>query len=117
MLAMIRDDTWNMKRVQHAALQIWKDGLTQTSSVMVLEKSKPYPNHMVEGDYHLRKRPKPHPHIEADTKWPSFCRNIFKCILLNENHLRISLKFVCKVPVNNIGPDNGMTPNRLQTII
>ena len=44
-------------------------------------------------------------HIEAETKWPPFRRRHLKCIFLNENvwiPIEISLKFVPKVPINNI---------------
>ena len=44
-------------------------------------------------------------HSEAKTKWPPFSRRIFKCISLNENvwiALRISMKSVPMVPINNI---------------
>ena len=42
--------------------------------------------------------------IEAETKLSPFRRRIFKCIFVNENMwilLRMSLKFVPKVPINN----------------
>ena len=44
-------------------------------------------------------------HIEAETKWPPFADDIFKCIFLNENvsvAITISLKFVPKGPISNI---------------
>ena len=44
-------------------------------------------------------------HIEAQTKWPLFRDNIFKCIFLNENvwiFNKISLKFVPEAPSNTI---------------
>ena len=44
-------------------------------------------------------------HIEAETKWPPFPDDIFKCNFLNENILiatEISLKFVPKCTINNI---------------
>ena len=43
-------------------------------------------------------------HIEAETRWPPFSRRHFKCIFLNENariSLKISLKFVRKIRINN----------------
>ena len=46
-------------------------------------------------------------HIEAETKWPPFCRRIFKSISLNENVwilMKISLKFVTKGPICNNPP-------------
>ena len=44
-------------------------------------------------------------HIEADTKWRRFPKDIFKRIFMNENKwisIKISLKFVPKGPINNI---------------
>ena len=44
-------------------------------------------------------------HIEAETKWPAFPDDIFRYIFLNGNiynSIRISLKFVPNVPINNI---------------
>ena len=44
-------------------------------------------------------------HIEAETNGRHFADAIFKCIFLNENvwiPIKISLKFVPKVPINNI---------------
>ena len=44
-------------------------------------------------------------HIEAETNGRHFADDIFKCIFLNENiwiPIKISLRFVPKVPVNNI---------------
>ena len=49
-----------------------------------------------------------------------FPDDIFKWIFLNENVyilIRISLKFVPKVPINNIPADNGLAPARRQAII
>ena len=52
-----------------------------------------------------------------------FPDDVFKCIFLNENiwiSLKISLKFIPKVRINNIpafGSDNGLTPTRRQAII
>ena len=39
---------------------------------------------------------------DAETKWPSFCRRHFECILLNEKHsslIQTSLNFVSKSPL------------------
>ena len=44
-------------------------------------------------------------HIEAETKWPPFPDDVFRCIFLNENiyiSIKISLKFVRKCPINNV---------------
>ena len=44
-------------------------------------------------------------HIEAETKWPPFPDDIFKCIFLNENvwiSIKVSLKFVPRGPINKI---------------
>ena len=44
-------------------------------------------------------------YIEAETKWPPFPDDIFKCIFLNQLvkiSIAISLKFVAKGPVNYI---------------
>ena len=44
-------------------------------------------------------------HFEAETKWPPFSRQHFKCIFLNENvwiSIKISLRFLPKGPINNI---------------
>ena len=51
-----------------------------------------------------------------------FADDIFKCIFLNEIvfiSIIISLKFIPNGPISNssIGSDNGMAPNRRQTII
>ena len=43
--------------------------------------------------------------IEAETIWTPFADYIFKCIFLNENiwiPIKISLKFITKVSINNI---------------
>ena len=48
---------WHMKCAQHTT-QIPKEGIIQTSLVVVLEKIN-VPAHMVEGDHHLRKTPTP----------------------------------------------------------
>ena len=54
---------------------------------------------------------------------PHFPNDIFKCVSLYENvwiSIKISLKFVPKVPINNIpalGSDNGLAPSRRQAII
>ena len=44
-------------------------------------------------------------HIEAETKWPPFCRRHFQVHFLNDNvwiWIKVSLKSVPKSPVNNI---------------
>ena len=44
-------------------------------------------------------------HIQAETKWPTFPDDIFKCIFLNENVwilIKISLNFFPKVRISNI---------------
>ena len=56
MLAIIRDDVLNMQYIT----QIRKDGIIQTSPVVVPEKIK-RPTHMVEGDLQFRKSPQPPP--------------------------------------------------------
>ena len=50
----------------------------------------------------------------------TFTDDIFKHIFLNENikiSIQFSLKFVPKGPIDNIGLDNGLAPNRRQAII
>ena len=59
MLAIIRNDTWNVLKMLHISPNS-KNGIIQISPVVVLEKIKG-PDHMVEGDNHLRKRPQAPP--------------------------------------------------------
>ena len=58
MLATIHDDTGNMLNMQHKMSNCRKDGIIQTSLVMVLIKIKG-PAHMDEGGNHFRKRLQP----------------------------------------------------------
>ena len=49
-----------------------------------------------------------------------FADDIFKCIFLNENvwiPIKFSMKFVPKGPINSIGADNGLAPDRRQAIV
>ena len=61
-------------------------------------------------------------HLPLD-KMATILADIFNCIFLNENDripIKISLKFVPNVPINNllsVGSDNGLAPNRRQAII
>ena len=44
-------------------------------------------------------------HIEAETKWPPFCRRHIQCIYFNENgciSINVSVKFVPKGQISNI---------------
>ena len=61
-------------------------------------------------------------HIEAETRWPTFSRWIFKWIFFTENCcilIQITLKYIPKGPLTIIQHylDNGLTPNRRQAII
>ena len=46
-----------------------------------------------------------HNHIEAETKWPAFSNDIFKCVFVSENIwflIKISLNCALKGPIDNI---------------
>ena len=61
--------------------------------------------------------------IKAETNWPPFLEDIFKCIFWNENIsilIKILLTFVPMGPINSVsstGSDNGLVPIRRQPII
>ena len=66
-----------------------------------------------------------HPHsniniLRSRQNGRRFADDVFKCIFLNKNvriSLKISLRFVTKVPIDSIGSDNGLAPFMRQAII
>ena len=62
-------------------------------------------------------------HIEAETKWLSFCKQHFQVNFLVWKLLNIHSIFIeisspgCDYPYANIDSDNGLAPNRRQAII
>ena len=46
MLAIIRDDTWNVLNMQHIILQILKDGVIQPSTVVAINRIKDPPTRL-----------------------------------------------------------------------
>ena len=61
MLATIRDDTWNMRNMQHITTnsKLWDYSDSPVGGTEMI-KGHAY---MVEGDHHLRKHTNPHPHF------------------------------------------------------
>ena len=58
MLATIRDDTWNVRNMQHIIPNSKRNGIIQTSPVVAIYIQGLA--HIVEGGHHLRKAPNPH---------------------------------------------------------
>ena len=67
MLATIRDDTWNVLKVQHITpnSKRWDNSDIPGGG----RKNIKGPTHMTEGGHHLRKAPHPQPHVST-RGWP-----------------------------------------------
>ena len=66
MLATICDDTWNVLKMQHITPNSKRLDYSDIHSCG--HKKIKGPNHTVEGGYHLRKAPNPHPRIHVSTR-------------------------------------------------